>query len=298
MKKLLSYILILTIATGIISSFSPYFVQADIVCKPPEEIAPDGNSCITPYHFLAPLPGQEDFNPTGEGGGDLGKYLNVMIKLFIGICAVLAVIMIVIGGLEYMTNELVSEKADGKNKIKAAVFGLILALGAWTLLYTINPDLLDTSLSGLKNVTVEVVLEDSVPQTAVGGKYKNGSLVGEDWTGTPSVLVGASVSPGGDCAKVGQQHCTSLKGLNVSTLNIIKSKCPTCEIVVTGGTEFWLHGGASGSTTHQKGSATVDLRINTNLNNYIRSGEKTTPNRWTKDGISYLFEGDHWHAGR
>ena len=55
-----------------------------------------------------------------------------MIKIIIGLCAVLAVIMIVIGGLEYMTSELTESKAHGKESIKNAILGLLLALGALT----------------------------------------------------------------------------------------------------------------------------------------------------------------------
>ncbi len=170
MKKLLPYILILVVIIGGIFAFSFYFVQADTVC--PGEIAPDGVTCLadTGYHFLAPLPGGVTFDPTKDGGGDLGKYLNLMIKLFIGICAVLAVIMIVIGGLEYMTNELISHKEHGKEKILGAIFGLVLALGAYTILYTINPDLLDTSLSSLEDVTVNITLEEQIKSYTGQGK--------------------------------------------------------------------------------------------------------------------------------
>jgi hypothetical protein len=79
-----------------------------------------------------------------------------MITIFIGICAVLAVVMIVIGGLEYMTSELPGNKEHGKERITGAVFGLILALGAYALLYTINPNLLNSDLA-LPDATVQVI---------------------------------------------------------------------------------------------------------------------------------------------
>ena len=124
------------------------------------------------YTLLAPLPCPpgavgcdsnkllRTFDPTGAGGGAFGGYLNLMIKIFISICAVLAVIMIVMGGIEYMTTELISSKEAGKERIRNAIFGLLLALGAWTLLNQINPKLLDTALESLKDVTVEVTIED------------------------------------------------------------------------------------------------------------------------------------------
>jgi hypothetical protein len=261
------------------------------------------------YHFLAPLPDtngglQSTFDPTGTGGGNLGGYLNLMIKLFIGICAVLAVIMIVLGGIEYMTSGLISSKEHGKERILGAVFGLLLALGAYLLLYTINPDLLNTNLSSLQTVTVDVVVNDSVPQTydPITKKYLSGATYGADWATTSGMAqlslpswIGVN---SGECQKVGDSGCTSLRGLTGQYLNTVHAGCPTCQLTITGGTEFWLHGGATGSTSHGPGSPTVDLRTTPELTNYIKSGTQTSPHRWTKDGVSFLEESDHWHAGR
>ncbi len=123
--------------------------------------APAGTADTTKYQLLAPLPDNtsqdgtmSSFDPTGDN--KIGGYLNLMIKLFIGICAVLSVIMIVIGGIEYMTSELPGLKSAGKERIIHAIFGLILALGAWTLLYTINPDLLKSDLGSLNTPPAEV----------------------------------------------------------------------------------------------------------------------------------------------
>jgi cell wall-associated NlpC family hydrolase len=96
------------------------------------------------------------FNATDAS--NLGKYLNLMITIFIGICAVLAVIMIVVGGVEYMTSELISSKEHGKERIQGAIFGLLLALGAYLILFTINPDILNTDLNSLVPATVKVNL--------------------------------------------------------------------------------------------------------------------------------------------
>lgn len=109
------------------------------------------------YNLLAPLPcttpneagcvnGQRtSIDVVGSGG--LGKYLNMMLRIFIGVCAILAMAMIVIGGLEYMTSELVSSKESGKHKITGALLGLVLALGSYALLNTINPNLLKVDVN-------------------------------------------------------------------------------------------------------------------------------------------------------
>lgn len=115
------------------------------------------------YQLLAPLPNPdggkplETFDPTQPN--NLSAYLNLMIKIFIGLCAVLAVVMIVVGGLEYMTSELVSSKEAGKGRIRNALIGLIIALGAYALLFTINPDLLNLGSAinpPAQNITVEL----------------------------------------------------------------------------------------------------------------------------------------------
>ncbi len=122
----------------------------------------------TNYQLLAPLPCDPNAVPRTPGCDSatktiktlntttgLGAYLNLMIKIFIGICAVLSVVMIVMGGVEYMTSELVHSKEAGKEKIIHALLGLIIALGAYALLYTINPDLLKSDIN-VPNAVVTV----------------------------------------------------------------------------------------------------------------------------------------------
>ncbi len=81
----------------------------------------------------------------------------MMFRIFIGICAVLAIAMIVLGGVEYMTSELVSSKESGKHKITGALLGLLLALGSYAILNTINPDLLNSE-PNIPAVAVQVDL--------------------------------------------------------------------------------------------------------------------------------------------
>ncbi len=73
---------------------------------------------------------------------DLGVYLNVIFSVILGIIGILAVIKIILGGLQYMSTDAISGKEDGKHMIQSAVGGLLLAIIAWIILNTINPDLL------------------------------------------------------------------------------------------------------------------------------------------------------------
>jgi hypothetical protein len=303
MKKLLPYILIIIFLVSFVVPV--HFSLADTVCQQGQVMSPDGNSCVSDktYNLLAPLPDgnggtMNTFDPTGDN--KIGVYLNLIIKLFIGICAVLAVIMIVWGGIEYMTSELISGKEAGRERITNAIFGLILALGAWTLLYQINPNLLNTNLSSLKDVTVEIDLKsEDIPQGCKNGTC-GGFAEGADWATTtgeqPTPMAPYMSTNKQECKKVGDQNCTSTLGLDISTAKTTQWGCG-CVLNITGGTETWLHGAG---TSHKPGSSTVDLGFSTQLNNYIT--QKGTPGKngnnsiYIIGDIKYFKESDHWHV--
>ena len=79
----------------------------------------------------------------GTDTTDLGTYIGNMFDLLIAIAVVLAVVMIIIGGFEYMTTDSWQKKSDGIKRIKDAFWGLGLALAAYLILWTINPCLID-----------------------------------------------------------------------------------------------------------------------------------------------------------
>ena len=170
MKRFLPYILILVVLVGLFSPIRGMYAQD------------------TNYQLLAPLPCPENstncigttFNPSEEDSTGknvaLGKYLNLMIKVIIGLSPVMAVVMIVIGGMEYMTSELISSKEAGKEKIRNALLGLLIALGAYALLFTINPNLLRTDVK-IDTATVEVTLAEAI-QSDTGKTLPIGPITG------------------------------------------------------------------------------------------------------------------------
>jgi hypothetical protein len=287
-------------------------IEEEIYIKPVDESKKINTD--TNYTLLAPLSdGTEagfinfESDPS-KNPCPFGKYMNIIIKLFIGISAVLAMVMIIYGGIQYMTSIVPSEKGSGKDTISHAIFGLVVALGAYLILYTLNPNLLNFCLDQQLQ-SVNVVVDDSIPQTSINGKYctntagaNGGYFEGVSWEtiagGVTTLPAGVTSNyEGSECIKVGQKNCTSLRGLNLGTINTIKSKCASCtEIVITGGTECWLHGGSLQKTTHRPNSPTIDLRLETKLNEYIKSG--TNNGSWyQKDGMLFLLESDHWHVG-
>lgn len=169
MKKIILAALILIAFLG---SFKGLHAQ-NLPSKPGPSGCPEGQilnlerKCVSNqnYVLLAPINvegGITEFDPAQEGA--LGKYLNLMIKIIIGLSGVMAVMMFVIGGIEYMTSELVHSKESAKSRMTGAVLGLVIALGAYALLNTINPDLLNTDLK-IENAKITVSLggESSEP---------------------------------------------------------------------------------------------------------------------------------------
>jgi len=106
---------------------------------------------LTPHVFaqgfvpLAGIPGlTEGVNTTSSG---LPVFFNNLYKYLIGLAAALAVIMIIWGGLEISTQDSVSKKSDGKERIKQALFGLVLVLSPVLVFSIINPSILNLSLN-------------------------------------------------------------------------------------------------------------------------------------------------------
>ena len=154
----------------------------------------------TTYTPLAPLPGvsttietayNKDTNPC-----PFGNYLNIVIKLVIGFSAVLAMLMIVIGGIEYMTSELISGKEEGKERITHAIFGLVIALGAFALLNTLNPQLLQVCFSTPK----ATIVVDTDLETAPWAIFSD--LTGSTTTSCPEGFINVNIGSPGNPDKI------------------------------------------------------------------------------------------------
>lgn len=123
-----------------------------------------GTAVTSNYQLLAPLPGIQSVDVGKENA--LADYLGLIFKLIIGITGVLSVLMIVLGGIEYMTSDVIFSKEQAKKRIWNAILGLLLALGSYAILNTLNPDLLRINLS-IPDATVLAVEQDaSLPPVA------------------------------------------------------------------------------------------------------------------------------------
>lgn len=74
-------------------------------------------------------------------GAEIGEVLARLYVFGVGFVALTALVMMVIGGVQYMVTAGDRDPGPAKERIKNAIWGLILALASWLILYTINPDL-------------------------------------------------------------------------------------------------------------------------------------------------------------
>ena len=73
----------------------------------------------------------------------LSQYISAVYNYMVGIVAIVAAIMIVYGGFLYIVGSSGAKVQQGKTIIVDAVMGLLLVLGAYIILSTINPDLIN-----------------------------------------------------------------------------------------------------------------------------------------------------------
>ncbi len=97
------------------------------------------------YQLLAPI----DTIKAGDTsvGITLVDYMKGLFVAVIGFAIILAVVELVVGGIEYVAAAVPSAKEDAKKRIGGAVGGLLLILIAWILLQALNPKLLSVGLN-------------------------------------------------------------------------------------------------------------------------------------------------------
>jgi len=261
------------------------------------------------YTVLAPLPGTTvdvcDGNPNNPNcQTTLERYLPGLFNLAIGIAAVAAVLMIVIGGFQYISSDALTGKSQGKQRIQNAVFGLILVIGAYLILYTINPKLLELHLE-IETITTLAPAGTGGQLSTPGTPMTQAQIAASDAIRVSLAKEGIFVyaSP---CTQGQTTGCVNLNGLTSTTLDgltVLKTSCPACNITITGGTES----GHSAGSSHNSGIA-VDLRMDASLNNYITTNKTAGPTQSSYGPIytlsingrdvTFLQESSptHWHV--
>ncbi len=97
------------------------------------------------YVLLEPIGNLESVDISADAGEDqgIGGFINFMFEIGIGVAGVMGVVMLVIYGFQYAANDKnIATFEVLKGKITNVILGLLLLLGTFIILRTINPDLL------------------------------------------------------------------------------------------------------------------------------------------------------------
>lgn len=236
----------------------------------------------TQYTLLAPLDGYTTGTQTTAD-----SYLASIFKLAIALAGGLAVIMIIWGGIQYMSTDAISGKSEAKNTIQNAIWGLLLAIGAWLILYTINPGLVTFNLNNIPR------LEDGVgagPTSSIPATVEAGELTDAQ---ARAQLAAAGVTVASNI---------NLDGTRPETLNeiIAMRQACGCEVQVNS-TTSGIHSVDNPSCSHVNGYK-VDLNDTSSLNSYItrnypRVGTREDDNAplyKAPSGAIYARESNHW----
>ncbi len=103
------------------------------------------------YTPLAPIPGLTDGTTLGtnstQASPGFSAYLRQLYTWVVAAASGLAVVMIMWGGVEYMTSAGGGGVEEAKKRISASIMGLLLALGSYIILATVNKDLLNLNFN-------------------------------------------------------------------------------------------------------------------------------------------------------
>lgn len=116
-----------------------------------------------------------------DPNANFGDFLNTLYAIAIAIAALLAVIKIAIGGLKYMLSEVVTSKADAKKDIRGAILGLLIVIGAFLILGTINSQLVGGSIGDNLTQLQAPAVATSTPTSATLCAYSAFSAPGYTW---------------------------------------------------------------------------------------------------------------------
>lgn len=122
----------------------------------------DANAADTTkgYQPLTGIYGITDNQDHASGDARLTNMISNAFNLLIGFAGIAAVVMISYGAILYM-GESITKKGDGRNIMWNAVIGLLLVLFTYTILFTINPDILKIKISPKK---IEMELSARAPE--------------------------------------------------------------------------------------------------------------------------------------
>jgi len=139
------------------------------------------------------IPGSSDFEAGKEvpvDGGTFIKYLKAIYVWAVGAIAIIAIIMIMIAGFQWMTAAgNASVIGQARARIGSSLIGLLLAIGAYSLLNFVNPSLVNLrtlDLGDIKEIaleTYETRCNIDIKKTYTWPYHRCFAIGHDDWNG-------------------------------------------------------------------------------------------------------------------
>ncbi len=133
------------------------FLGFDISMEAPELVTPETKIGI-PGVFFTNIT-KETHITTDEFGASwlnipfLGEFISAIYKYSVGLISLIAVMVLIISGVQIITSAGNSETiSSAKHRIVSSVIAIVITAGSYTILYTVNPDLVN-----LKNLKILVI---------------------------------------------------------------------------------------------------------------------------------------------
>ncbi len=117
------------------------------------------------------IPGVDFTIPTDKSGvatsNFIGEYVAGVYRYLIGFAMTIAIVMIMVGGLQYVLGASSGDITKGKNRIWDAIEGFVLLMFVHVILFTVNPELILFRPLSIGNIA-RVVWEEQVKVNLAG----------------------------------------------------------------------------------------------------------------------------------
>ncbi len=141
----------------------------------------------------------------------LAQYVAAVANYLMGITLIAAAVMIVWGGFKYVLSSSIQSVKDGKDIIKDAVIGLLLAFSVFTILRTLNPATLDlkaVNVPFIKQETIEFAVRSVAPIDTTNPTFTG---KGSDPVVVEDIIKGAKAAGTNPCVMLAiSQHETHM----------------------------------------------------------------------------------------
>lgn len=172
--KTAKILFLIVVILGLFFSYQSALAQAQEEKKEKPVSSRCGEKFAPPLNFIfnVPLPGFPGGSQIQVDCLTLGDYLSYIYKFIIGVIGLLSVFMITYGGFMWVMSGGNSSKiSQAKTYITGAVTGLLIAVFSYSILYIVNPQLVEVKKIGLP-IVKKAVLE-ICPISPVTDKYIN-----------------------------------------------------------------------------------------------------------------------------